>query len=880
MLEHIVTSSYKRLIDLVTMPILPSAILTTHESSHYKNVFIPAIQCQRLSSIDTRLVVVGPHSARHYISGSPHPKQSVLTNDDSFVINIHDNDEMWHRLHPEFQRHDQSIDHGGKSNLGVLGYIKEEVEASYVDTVLSGSSKTNAAISSPKLEQHSTFDGVTLAAGLLTDSGQTEYLTGEKAAKANENNNADTEDASASCKKAVESKLSISGSRHSHSQSSQPAVVPAPAHIVSQVMAIAGDNPVTTGFSRGSSVWSLSHRPTTMMGSHASFNLRHSISPAVGGNPWHRQSSMNQHHATSHDDFSLKRKQDSKQILPGEDGVSKDIFTDKNRRMVSALHTDIGHSLESRRRQSSLAKPMPLQSNLHPVTEVTPLYEIFSVGGFAASVNTIRAESQHYPANSLEARSHHYPITSAEIESQHQHHPVTAVEDESRHSQETHQQAKSILGSSRRSSKETEAFFPAESSPNFSEESVGIKKLQAALKKDIMLENLRASGGEDVNHRKISSENEMRDIEKGRTSRLGSFDARWNFPFRLTARSPRISLADLKMVDEQKQRKNWNVLQRSFCRKVEPQTDFRQPRIMGTPRVSIMNIDTRARDTSDNRIAIADKLEQLRWNSKSSLVGPHADHAILMTVAAAEGMAGPFKNKHVRVRDSPTHRTQYSQTDPVNFDLSSRTKVMNPRNSHSYELLKASAPSPPALFTKGIQTNLSGVPKLAPKNKSDDEILDAMQAYPRLRDKRMSYPFDQKNLVSSLRSSALKSSDGPRRSISFRTNSNTKAGTSPLRPIFSEIGISESAALRRRKSTSPTPIFNDDSDLDSLLQLDTSSGGFSKSDKKRKPRVDVRVIDTGTGDWNSFTWGLNTLKTLKYSPITSCIGIDESMFTN
>lgn len=321
-------------------------------------------------------------------------------------------------------------------------------------------------------------------------------------------------------------------------------------------------------------------------------------------------------------------------------------------------------------------------------------------------------------------------------------------------------------------------------------------------------------------------------------------------------------------------------------------------------RISVLKMDGgRAKDGTDSRISIADKL---RSHSKTFCAGYGTSPGVIapeviMTIAATEGSAGPWKKQQ-----------STAEVDHTRRKLSSVSQVgrLNPCMEEGCERF-----SNKTRKAKGVQTSVPNRSVMVQTEASHDDSLDvrsggvvnpigrlSLEADPMTR-KRMSYDHDL--IRYSVSSRTRKYSEAMETRGILGNNSPLSGQDIPEMRCsdtnLSRQGLQPRGAINSVVSKVPDIMCTDvttksgahvcsrqlqiltdlrvDSDYNTLMYEEGDAVHQRLYNLKRKQhKVTVRIDSNGYGEsMPDQTWDQTVLNICKDQPVTHCFGMDESM---
>lgn len=940
----------------MAVPELPTPIQATHGCSHYKNIFIPPIGCQRLISLDDRLLIIGPRSVRHSNVPEAFQKRSIRDegSDDtglSSVINSYETGHVIVDMHDDSSNDQPEYSHQQSHSLSMvrekwepaapnLGYISEEAEASNVDTVLTNVSAQTTRDSS---RGASVRNSVTRRSKRRSNP-----------AAADKNNNADREEQTK--KRGMGgSKLTLRSSRHVMPQSfgaipptAGTASTPAENDMLAQILGATADVPQTARPSRGSSVVGVNQRPSTFGMSGNMPGSKMNVNYGRGRGP------------------SLMKVTSKKSVAKTAGSILDMSARAEQGRLYHLEHKKIFSNEPQRKsfsRQEKDNAGLPGEKSIEP-----------------RNMSDVSLCDQRF-------RSSLVPKTPPDI-------PLLPVQEggmESRRPSMTgdiHQAKQSSVMTGESGSDFTGA--STQGSKNDSLESVDLRNFQAALKKDLRLHQQQTGQADRekammmsiMEYRRRSILEESPSVaepwaaqssdDKIKAERSDSMDARLTTK---AGKSSKISMSELRVSpdggnqhssftlsrecpQEKKDGRSHeavNVMpnvgksfkqgshislmdmtakvhKQSIVRKMEVVPYERKMEIVpyegkskksyttdqvAPLRRSVMNLDSRVKDVNDSRLAYADKIDRRSQMHRFSVsVVPTSQSNVNdLIMNAADATSGPFKKRASNMESSLRSRFSIMETKP--FDPPSRLGVQRPSMAKSEDsihrdTLNRRKSSCNAYRSRGTQydnsmlsTSAAQTSMVLTKYPSID-----LETPTRLRDKRMSYDgpspiqsFLGRHPQSQLEILAVKygrSSSMDQHNLTMKKSltshhkpTSVEAPTESLRPLLAPISgtvlptMTQITSARSQsnkpsvKSTSETSCHATDSDINTLLYNNISTydgirveaGDYTK---KKSRRLEVKCMDTNTSEFELFTWRWTTAKILKLTPVTHCVGIDES----
>ena len=983
---QLLSESYRRLIDLVAVPELPTPIQATHGTSHYKNIFIPPIGCQRLISLDDRLIIIGPRSIRHSTAPEQFRKRSIRDegSDDtnlSSVINSYETGHVIIEMPTELPYDQSEYTYQQSHNIGPyrekwepaglnLGYISEEAEASHVDTVLTTASAM-------------TRDS-TLAPSLRNSVVRSRSKRRSNNASADKNNNADREEPPK--KRGVGSKLNLRTSRQVLPQSigSYPAPSAAGAasggtegDVLSQILGITADVPVAARPSRGSSVVGLNQRPST-------FGISGTVPGSKMNVNFGRQRGQSVMKVTSKKSVAMT------QPKPGS------ILDISPRPEQGKLFGEYRKPATQEPPRRSISKP----EKEDKLPEIQTLNEQKFIEKKIAS--DISDNDRRLRASfGQRAQPNNVLLPVQEVGSPDSRRPSgTPSVPKAVHS--------SVMSAASGSALSGSAFsvISSQASKNDSLESVDLRNFQAALKKDLHLQKPGQADREKamiqpiLEYRRRSVLEETPSMaEHDRTTRSSedriksdrsdSVDAR--YPVKI-GKSSKLSVSELRISHDTGNQQSSFTMSReahqdkrdgrsheavnivptvgkslkqgshmslmditakahkpSMIRKFEVVPYERKMEVVpyegktrkstaveqaAPVRRSVMNLDSRAKDVHDSRLAYADKMDKRSQMHRFSVsvVPTDASNVNDLIMHAADATSGPFKKRSSNMESSLRNRMSMMDSKP--FEALMRYGTHRPsmaKSTKSEDSLRSSSPRKVSYLSyktratqydiKMISTNAAIQTTLSISSQAHKyPSIDLEQPSP-MRTKRMSYDdradrspsqvgsyahsFTGRQPQSQLELLAVKcqqssSCDHPSQTKKKSLTSHhrptiVEAPSESLKPLLAPISgtvlptmnqITRARSCSKKqsslaKSTSLCSIHAPDSDIDTLLYNNLSTydgirieaGDYGKQKSKR---LEVKSINTHTSECELFTWRWTTAKILKLTPVTHCFGIDES----
>lgn len=311
---------------------------------------------------------------------------------------------------------------------------------------------------------------------------------------------------------------------------------------------------------------------------------------------------------------------------------------------------------------------------------------------------------------------------------------------------------------------------------------------------------------------------------------------------------------------------------------------------------SVLNLDPRLRDTNDTRFATADRVERVKAPDHAfSLTAMQDNQFLNMTLSAASGATGPFKRRSSKVESAAKIRTlPIDAKTPDSLSVPTRVNVppVAPRKSLKFDDIEFGKQS------IGVQTS------------SDNKSLDLEIDLP-LQTGRIRTSYDTGSQIRAqfrgVSGTLSHTHIAPRRRSSSpsdqyfsalkrkSTISQYRRLTSPVTPVtpptesltplvapLSGTVLPSLVATTSSRSLSKKLIGdsqNLDSDFESILRVSHSGyAGFLTADttgyRKKGRHCEVKVINLGNGDCNTFLWGGTTIQLCKYLPDTHSSSTD------
>ena len=276
-------------------------------------------------------------------------------------------------------------------------------------------------------------------------------------------------------------------------------------------------------------------------------------------------------------------------------------------------------------------------------------------------------------------------------------------------------------------------------------------------------------------------------------------------------------------------------------------------------RMSIFSIDQKVRDNSDHLFAISDKLSLTSTHTGNN---PKNADVVNMAIAAAHGPVGPMKKRSLCY----ARKQSYSYESPLNIH-SLRPPTFNAMTQCVQETQPATTqtPSPDSVACSYV-TDPSDRTSTTPSqdNSLSYQHLSAWRCQSDMQSKGNSVtpnPRGAEGLI------AVKSSPPliPEERLS------------PVTSLVTRAVIPQLAAVTSKRVLNTL----NQMDYNSLPSLDItdSIGDLVRYEgaSRTKRSIDVKVIDTDSGDCQSYRWRGTTLKLCKMLPTTRCYPVHDSM---
>lgn len=895
--SRLIQDHYQQLIDHVLIPDFPSPIQATHHTPLYKNVFIPPIGCQRLISLDDRLLIVGPRSARYSTDWDCSQKVSGTTLDDmGTVIGVYDTGHAYYESSSYISVESDLPNHhlGGsiirekwEAGMPNLGDIREEGESSLPDASLY--TDLNSSVGKSMENNSHVHYGIDFTRRGSLKAENTLHLQ-----ETDSNNNADN------------------GLNENDSQRKSQTASDQNNDIISQIFSAATDSPQATARPRRSSVASALQRPSTFAayrstGVESRTHMQKTV-PSSASRIAMNFRSDNRFHSVN---LNRPNKIASRSNMP---------------RSVVSNHQlkgspDIGNS---RPRTPPMEKAV--YSSTVDVKDKAVKDSTDVNAEIVKKASTVTEECvfpQNDSLKNLKSSRTKVNQSTCDLDSE------TNYTDLSKESSQL--------------------------SRNDSEESAELRKFQAVMKQDF---HVPGQGHMDKNiihpihpHRRISvleeSEQHLNTASDINEVSNGSHEAAHFHKPSLSPKSHSEKSGDQDVVLAHKpssltltthvhdkaaiakSRESLVVLsggsKKAPSQSVDTDTSSFNQKRKGTidasvNRKSVMSLDSRSRDTNDNRITVADKLEKKRSTYKkvsATLPAPAIDYDhISMTVSVADGISGPFKHRPSQVDNfsklrrsladskgadrflSPrkassqryvgrkSARLEDSTHNLATYHLFSHAPVISKGVQHTVKMHDASVQANHSIFRSSIspipntERSLSFSQPLADYRMFQIQVPDESKTS--LTQPQKSSSMDDQHLLSSktLSDSSARSSIDPNVNPSLLPLISPVSGTvlSNLSKVTEE--------RNRLKANNSSVIFSEysakgDSDIESLLYeddlLEWDENGGKRLSKRRKHAklVEVRTLNINTQEYETYVWRYRTLQICKLTPVTGCSALDD-----